>query len=282
MIGNPPFLGGSKKRRELGDAYFEALDTVFRGRVPGGADVVCCWFDKAREQLIRSGLGAAGLVATNSIRGGGNRKVLEAITRSSRIYEAWSDEGWVNDGAAVRVSLVCFGHSRDARLNGEAVRSIHADLTPESDDAKSIDVTVAKPLTRNAGFVFEGLRKDGDLDIDGQTARRWLLAPNPHGRSNSEVIKPLINGIDITRRKRDGWVIDFGVSMSAGAAALFEQPFAHVLRFVKPVRDLNNDKIRRTVWWRFGRTGEQFREAVAKVPRFINTPRVAKYRLFVW
>ncbi|MCW2312962.1 hypothetical protein [Rhodoferax antarcticus] len=38
VIGNPPFLGGSKKRRELGDAYFDALNTVFSGRVPGGAD----------------------------------------------------------------------------------------------------------------------------------------------------------------------------------------------------------------------------------------------------
>ena len=40
VMGNPPFLGGSKKRRELGDAYFEALNTAFAGRVPGGADLV--------------------------------------------------------------------------------------------------------------------------------------------------------------------------------------------------------------------------------------------------
>ncbi|MBK9444297.1 MAG: class I SAM-dependent DNA methyltransferase [Comamonadaceae bacterium] len=52
VIGNPPFLGGSKKRRELGDAYFAALDSVFAGRVPGGADLVCYWFDKARAHPI--------------------------------------------------------------------------------------------------------------------------------------------------------------------------------------------------------------------------------------
>ncbi len=66
VIGNPPFLGGSKKRRELGDAYFEALDTVFSGRVPGGADLVCYWFDKARTAIETKGLGAVGLVATQS------------------------------------------------------------------------------------------------------------------------------------------------------------------------------------------------------------------------
>jgi hypothetical protein len=282
VIGNPPFLGGSKKRRELGDAYFDALETVFKGRVPGGADLVCYWFDKARKQILEAGLGAAGLVATNSIRGGSNRKVLEAIAQSSKIYEAWSDEAWVNEGAAVRVSLVCFGHSSEARLDGSMVSGIHADLTPESKNSESIDLTLARVLPENAGFVFEGLRKDGDLDVDGQTARRWMQAPNPNGRSNAEILRPLINGIDITRRRRDGWVIDFGASMSAQDASLYEQPFAHVLRCVKPVREKNNDRTRRTFWWRFGRNGEQFRAAIEKVPRYINTPRVAKHRLFVW
>ena len=248
VIGNPPFLGGSEKRRELGDAYFEALDTVFASRVPGGADLVCYWFDKARKAIESDGLGAAGLVATNSIRGGGNCKVLEAIACSSRIYEAWSDESWVNEGAAVRISLVCFGHSSDARLNDALVYGIHADLTSESENSDSINLTLAQALTENAGFVFEGLHKDGDLDLDGQTARRWMLGPNPNERSNAEILRPPINGIDITRRSRNGWVIDFGASMSDQDAALYEQPFAHVLRFVKPVREKNNDRIRRTFW----------------------------------
>jgi len=58
VIGNPPFLGGSKKRRELGDAYFVALDSVFSGRVPGGADLVCYWFDKARQAIESNNLAA--------------------------------------------------------------------------------------------------------------------------------------------------------------------------------------------------------------------------------
>jgi hypothetical protein len=47
-------------------------------------------------------------VSTNSIRGGANRKVLEPIAEAGAIFEAWSDEGWTVEGAAVRVSLVCF------------------------------------------------------------------------------------------------------------------------------------------------------------------------------
>ena len=282
VIGNPPFLGGSKKRRELGDAYFEALSSVYAGRVPGGADLVCYWFDKALKAIETNGLGAAGLVATNSVRGGANRKVLDAIADRSNIFEAWSDETWVNEGAAVRVSLICFGHGSGARLNGNEFESIHSDLTPGSASGVGHDLSKATRLATNAGAVSEGLRKDGPLDISGETARSWLRVPNPHGKSNAQILFPLINGIDITRRPRDGWVIDTGESMSESDASLFEAPFTHIVRSVKPVRLLNNDRIRRTFWWRFGRNGEQLREALRPIERYINTPRVAKHRLFVW
>ena len=88
VMGNPPFLGGKKMRSELGDDYTEALRKVFAGRVPGGADLVTYWFEKARAQIEIHGLNAAGLVTTNSIRGGKNRAVLDAIAKTTRIYEA--------------------------------------------------------------------------------------------------------------------------------------------------------------------------------------------------
>lgn len=43
VVGNPPFVGVSRKRRELGEAYVDALDVAYAPRVPGGADFVCYW-----------------------------------------------------------------------------------------------------------------------------------------------------------------------------------------------------------------------------------------------
>jgi type II restriction/modification system DNA methylase subunit YeeA len=79
IVGNPPFLGGGKLLRELGDDYVGALRQTYAGRVPGGADLVCYWFEKARAQMETGQAQRAGLVATNSIRGGSNRKVLERM-----------------------------------------------------------------------------------------------------------------------------------------------------------------------------------------------------------
>jgi hypothetical protein len=222
------------------------------------------------------------LVSTNSIRGGNNRKVLEAITERSCIFNAWSDEPWVNNGAAVRVSIVAFGSEKSAALNGTQVSRIYADLTGSNGENSSADVSKAVRVPANAGAVFEGLRKDGPLDISGDQAREWLQLPNPHGKPNANVLFPLINGMDITRRPRDGWVIDTGEALTEQESALYEAPFQHITLHVKPVRLENNDRIRRTFWWRFGRNGEQLRASLAPLRRYINTPRVSKHRLFVW
>src|SRR5664279_4915046 len=108
IVGNPPFLGDKVMRGELGGDYTDTLRKCYEGRVPGGADLVTYWFEKARAQIEGGKCTAVGLVATNSIRGGANRKVLDRIVETGRISDAWSDEPWVNDGAAVRVSLVSF------------------------------------------------------------------------------------------------------------------------------------------------------------------------------
>ncbi|HEY1257460.1 MAG TPA: DNA methyltransferase, partial [Terracidiphilus sp.] len=105
IVSNPPFLGGSKIRAELGDEYVEALRKLYEGRVPGGADLVTYWFEKARAQIESGYAKRVGLLATNSITMVGNRPILERIIASGGIFMAWSDREWVNEGAAVRVSF---------------------------------------------------------------------------------------------------------------------------------------------------------------------------------
>src|SRR5215207_5478616 len=97
VIGNPPFLGDRKLVPVLGLDYSTTLREIYKDRVPGGADLVCYWFEKARSQILAGHLTRAGLVATNSIRGGLNRSVVRDIQRDLQIFNAWSDEPWVVD-----------------------------------------------------------------------------------------------------------------------------------------------------------------------------------------
>jgi type II restriction/modification system DNA methylase subunit YeeA len=282
IVGNPPFLGDKVMRSELGADYVETLRKTYDGRIPGGADLVTYWFEKARAQIEAGKLQAAGLVSTNSIRGGANRKVLDRIVATTRIFEAWSDEEWVNNGAAVRVSLLGFGPffavHRSSRLDGVEVDEIHADLTA----VKDLNLTEAKPLSENQSSTYFGLCLAGDFRVTGDVARYWLKLPNPNSRPNTDVIRPIYNGNDVTSRWVDRWVIDFGAVMPEAEASLYEFPFNYLVENVRPVRASNARKSRAQYWWRHGEARPGLRKKLEGLSRYIATVETAKHRLFIW
>ena len=280
VIGNPPFLGDKSMLSTLGGKYVDALRSQFAGRLPGGADLVTYWFEKSCRGIEAGRLQSAGLVSTQTIRRGSNRVVLDKIAAEGKIFDAWSDEPWVVDGADVRVSLIAFGRGdldRKIVLDGKPVGEIYSDLT-----AGVTDLTKAVGLSENLHLCFQGPVKVGPFEVEGEVARKWLALPkNPNGRPNSDVVRPWLNGQDMTRRPSDRWIIDFA-DMSKETAALYEAPFEYVRQNVKPLRDKNNDRSRRENWWRLGRSGADLRAACGPLSRVIATPRVSKHRSFSW
>jgi type II restriction/modification system DNA methylase subunit YeeA len=280
IVGNPPFLGGKRMRTVLGDAYCARLFAAYAGQVPAEADLVCYWVARAQEAIAAGKLSGAGLVTTNSIRGGANRRVLEPMAQAGAISTAWADEPWTLDGAAVRVSLVCWGHDRvpAPMLNGVAVPAIHADLT-----AGAANLTTARRLSENAGVAFMGDTKGGAFDVPGEVARQWLLLPsNANGRPNADVLRPWANGMDVTRRPSDTWIIDFGWTMTEAEAAYYAAPYAHVAQHVRPVRVTNKREAYAREWWRHVEPRPGMHRALNGLSRFIVTPEVAKHRVFAW
>jgi type II restriction/modification system DNA methylase subunit YeeA len=280
IVGNPPFLGDKVMIGTLGEDYVARLRGAYAGRVPGGADLVAYWFERAREEIAAGRTLAAGLVGTNSLRGGANRRVLDRIAADATLFEAWSDEPWTGEGAAVRVSLVCFG--RDAappfRLDGRAVARINPDLTGDA-----ADLTTARPLPSNRGVAFNGIQKTGPFEMDGATARAMLAEPaNPTGRHNSAVIRPWWNGLDVARRHRDMWIADFGLDEDEAVAAGFVKPYAHIARLVKPTRVGKREERTNRCWWLFQWPRPVMRAAIARLDRYIVSPEVSKHRVFAW
>lgn len=299
IIGNPPFLGDKMMRGDLGDAYVTTLRKCYEGRVPGGADLVTYWFDKARKQILAGEAEGSGLVSTNSIRGGANRKVLDNVVADLVIFDAWADEPWINEGAAVRVSLVCFGtgalaaqyadvaqtplradsllpHTGQStyKMNGLPVGRINSDLT--AGDIDSADLTSAISLPQNLEVAFIGTQKSGPFDVPGEIARTWLGLPNPNARKNSEVVRPWANGMDLNRRPSDRWIVDFGVDRSCSECSLYEVPFKWVSDYAKPARGESGD------WWLLHRSRPELKLALSGSERFIATSMVSKHRFFRW
>ena len=286
VVGNPPFLGNKKMIAELGEDYTVALRKAWP-QVPGGADLVCYWFAGAWDQMVAGKLERAGLVSTNSIRGGQNREVLKPIVEHGRIFEAWSDQPWFDEkGAAVRVSMIGFDLLDGlAKLDGTSVIKIHADL--KSGDA---NLSILKALPENKGCSFVGVILNGEgFELTGEQARELLLSTgNPHGQPNSQTLRPTLNGDDFNGSRPDKWVIDFGTSRTESDAALFERPFQHILETVKPYRQRRDDngefevraKNEREKWWLHARARPAMRKALANMERYLATPMVTSYRNF--
>jgi hypothetical protein len=278
VVGNPPFLGNRFLRRKLGSEYTEALWSVFDDRLAHSSDLCCYFHEKARAQVEAGRTRRAGLLATQGIRGQANRGVLQRISRSGSVFFARSDEPWVLSGAAVHISFIGQddGSQRDRELDGHMVAEINPDLTT------GVDLTKACRLPENANAAFMGDIKVGPFDIPQDLAHSLIAAPNPDGRSNRDVVRPWVNGLDLTRRNRNMWIVDFGLDMSEQEAALYEAPFEYVRRVVFPVRATNEAACCRERWWIHHNARPEMRRALAGLGRFLATPRLTKHRLFVW
>lgn len=279
ILGNPPFLGSRKMRPIFGDVYCNGLQKIYAGRIDGLPDLVVYWFEKSRSILEDNPNLRIGLLATQAIRAGSNRKVLDHIKQTGDIFMAWSDKEWVLDGASVRVSLIGFDHGKqqDKVLDGLAVSSINADLTANTDVAR------ATQLSENTNLAFQGVVLRGQFNLPGDLARKMIVTPNKNSNyRNQDVIKPRYNGIDITRRPLDEYVIDFGLDTPLVEAQKYELPFDYVFQNVYAERQKTNQQSARDKWWIHWNARPQMREVLAQIPRHIATPRVAKHRLFVF
>ncbi|MFN0219530.1 MAG: class I SAM-dependent DNA methyltransferase [Hyphomicrobium sp.] len=279
IIGNPPFLGSQLFVEHLGEHYTRVLRDTYSDQLPGTADLVVYWFHKSSEALTAGLFERVGLVATNSIRGGSNNVTLKRIVENERIFEAWSDEPWVVDGAAVRVSIICFDDgSKDVplKLDGSLAPEIFSDLT------SNLDLSAVTRLKHNGKIAYQGPVKVGSFDIAGDLARTWLVNPyNPHGKPNTDVVRPWTNGRDVVQRPTDTWIVDFA-EMSEQEAALYQQPFEYARKIILPERSSNRRERRKRLWWQHGETVPTIRRLFAELSQCMITPRVAKHRLFVW
>lgn len=278
IIGNPPFLGGALLRRHLGDAYVDRLFKLFGDRLPNFSDLCCYWFEKARKAIELNLTCRSGLIATQGIRGGANRRVLERIKETGDIFLAWSDLDWFLEGASVHVSIVGFDSGSEPKKmqDGQEVKTIHPNLT-----SLETNLADAQHLANNTALCFMGPSPKAAFDIDEPVALRYLEQPNVNGQPNSDVVRPVTSATDLSGENRRLWTIDFG-QRSFVEASMYEAPFSYVETHVKPIREKNRRKSYAENWWLYAEPRTGLRRALASIQRHIVTPGVSKHRLFRW
>lgn len=303
IVGNPPFIGASRLRDNLGDGYVEALWKAYP-KMPQSADLVMFWWEKA-ALLARSfnpntgkGIRRFGLITTNSLRQTFNRRVSEPHLSDTKkplsLLFAIPDHPWVDTlyGAAVRIAMTVGGvGNRMGRLltvetesrerteaDGRAVAfkkqvgKVYSNLTIGA------DIGSAKELTANSGLAYRGMQLIGSgFIVTPEEAKELGLGTVP---GTERVIRHYRNGRDLTASPRGVMVIDlFGMSEEE-ARQQFPAVYQHVLDNVKPERDQNNREGYRKNWWIHGEPRRDLRPALSNLPRYIATVETTKHRVF--
>lgn len=192
---------------------------------------------------------------------------------------AWNDLPWILEGAAIQIAIVGFddGTEVSRTLNGRPAEQITTDLRGTS------IVTEARPLRENSALAFIGDSKKAKFEIEQPLAAEMIAATgNPNGKSNRDVIKPWINGLDVTERPKGMWIVDFGVGMTEAEASEYVLPFEYVSRYVKPTKEKVHNPAERNKWWLHTRPAPDMRAAIMNLTRYVATSNVSKYRVFAW
>jgi hypothetical protein len=275
IIGNPPFLGGHRIRKELGDNYTKKVFNKFTDVKNQQIDIACYWFRLAHSQLGEKG--RAGLVATNSICQGKNREasVDYVVKNNGYIYDAIASQAWSGE-ASVHVSIINWSKEKSQKLylDNYLITAINSSLK------STIDVTIANRIKANTGCCIRGVEPNGNGFIVTQEQVKASVASDA---TNKKVLKLFSMGANLAKNPHgtpERWIIDF-VDMSIEEASNYILPFRHIETCVKPERLNNRELILQQKWWTFKRTNKAMRTATIALNCYFTVPRVSKWAVFI-
>jgi hypothetical protein len=288
IVGNPPFLGGTRISSNYGDEYLAwILEQCPESH--GNGDLVAFFFRRAFDLLRKEG--TFGLIATNTIAQGDTRSTgLRWICENRGIiYNAQKRLKWPGL-AAVVVSCINIIKGKidfQPELDSKAVQKISAFLfhaggnkNPEKLLANSNQSFTGAKIY-GQGFVF-ALSDDRSTNI---SEMHRLIEKDPR---NQDRIFPYIGGEEVNSsptHTHARYVINFG-EMSEEESREWPDLMSIVEAKVKSERmvlkDTQDGKRLKTIWWQFGRNRPELRKAIESLDRVLVTSLHSPYLMFAF
>jgi hypothetical protein len=284
MVGNPPFMGGTRIWASLGGAYRDFLKTEHIGTGGKAVDLVAHFFRQAFALIRESGTFT--FIATNTIAQGDTREagLAHICVVGGQIYSAAKRVSWPGE-AAVIVSVVSVAKQNrkiEAVLDGNPARGINSYLIASETELDP------KPLRVNADSSFLGHKVLGmgfvfdDQDVNSQAQSLATMRETLHrSPSSGERIKPYIGGAEINTSPTQTphrFAIDFA-DLSLSEAERWPELLALVRQRVLPERaKLGGYSVaekRRERWWQYGTYAAALQKALLRLPRFLARSRIS-------
>lgn len=253
IVGNPPFLSGSRTSQLNGATYFQYLLMEFEG-ARHQCDVVAFFF-RLSFALLRCG-GAAGLLATKTLAQGDTRasSLEKMISDGAVVYRVQKRLPWPGE-AAVIVSPTHFikGTPRRCIFDGKSVERISAFLLPGNVDTAPLRLTANPYFSKGSqvygqGFVFD----------DADASANPLRALQEIRDECSSRVFPMFGGVDINQvpvLAPQKWVVNVSDINTEDELRRLPAIYQLLLSTVKPERDRlpenSNNKPLKRRWWAY-------------------------------
>ncbi|MFE4541567.1 Eco57I restriction-modification methylase domain-containing protein [Arthrobacter sp. NPDC056727] len=253
VIGNPPFLGGTKISSAAGDRYRQWLSARIGGGTTGAADLVA-YFVLRADQLTTDA-SVVGMIATNSIAQGATREVgLDRFCADREVFRSIQSRKWPARSANLHFAAfwatnIPVSPNVDRIADDVACRGITSLLEPRGRSEGTPEV-----LRENAAIAFAGVKIFGQGFVLTPDEAASMVAADPR---NDEVIrrypkgKEDINGSPTLQASR--WVIDFQ-AFPLEVAQTYALPYRRAEELVRPVRlkaPKSYSQRVRDNWWQF-------------------------------
>ena len=282
IVGNPPFLGGTKISAVAGAVYRSWLTFLHRGS-QGHADLVAHFFRRSYS-LIRHG-GTMGLIATNTIaqgdtRASGLRWICE---KGGVIYNARRRFMWPGL-AAVVVSIVHLskGDTKSPKLlDGKRVEDITAFLFDRGDHSDPLRLASNSHQSFNGSKIYgQGFLFD-DADPKGIATPISEMERLTEGHPDySEAILPYIGGKELNTNPlhlHHRYAINFGERDIEECRKRWPALVRIVEEKVRPYRITKDaKKYPRMVneWWKYWNARPELNERIKQLDRVLANSQV--------
>ena len=256
ILGNPPYLGGSKISRLIGKEFFAWIKNVHGGH---GKSDLSAFFLRACSKLIKQ-KGTISFITTNSIYKAENREtsITWLLENGWIIYSARRRYRWPGDAAVVCsiISLVnaCGKKSKiKPILDGIERERISAYLLPFGPDL------TPKTICKDLALAASGINPNG---------KGFILTPEQAIKLGgiNNLIKPFIGSDEINsypEPETARFAIDcrgLGLEQVQAHNAIYD----HLCQTVKIQRQSSSDSKLKEKWWLFSRPANLLYDAISR------------------
>jgi hypothetical protein len=258
IVGNPPYMGGTRISNTLGKPYLDYL-TAMTPMTTGNVDLAA-FFARRVDSLLRID-GCMGVITTNSIRAGDSgRASLGLLLQSEReLLVEPREEQWPGDSANVAYLPLAL-RKRASRLSApQAPAVLHA----------------------NVGLCNRGCDVFGAGFVLSDDERNEMLMADP---ASAPVVQPYIGGQEFNNSpllQPDRHIINFR-EMPINEAKRYVLAFRRVSDLVRPARQSVRQRDRRELWWLYATRAPSVYRFLEGHARVLAIAQISKHLAFAF